>query len=88
MTFLSNFDCWDRKTSTYEDEPLELGGFSLFSVYTYGLNEELMEKVALKDRLLFKMGGTQDGYIVCHSTISHLFSKKDGGAKLTAIADY
>ena len=89
MTFTEQFDCWDRQHSTYEAEPLEMGGFSLHSVYTYSLNEALLDKTPLEQRLLFKMGGTQDGYIVCHQKLLGLF-RGDGknGAKLTPIHEY
>jgi len=89
MTFTEQFDCWDRQHSTYELEPLEMGGFKLHSVYTYSLNEELLDKTPLEQRLLFKMGGTQDGYIVCHQKLLGLFpSGSKSGAKFTTIADY
>ncbi|MET3130291.1 hypothetical protein AAKU55_000544 [Oxalobacteraceae bacterium GrIS 1.11] len=89
MTFTEQFDCWDRINSTYEDEPLEMGGFKLYSIYTYSLDQELLDKIPLEQRLLFKMGGTQDGDIVCHESISHLFYTGDTcGSKLTLISDY
>lgn len=89
MTFTEQFDCWDRQLSTYEPEPLEMGGYKLHSVYTYSLNEDLLDKTPLEQRLLFKMGGTQDGYIVCHQKLLSLF-QGDGknGAKLTPIHEY
>lgn len=86
MTFTEMLDCWDRKNSTYEDEPLEMGGFTLYSVYTYSLNEELLDKIPLASRLLFKMGSTQDGMIVCHKSIMRLFINE--GTQLTPIAEY
>lgn len=56
MAFTDQFDCWDRQHSTYEPEPLEMGGYKLFSVYIYSLDEELLDKTPLEQRLLFKMG--------------------------------
>lgn len=89
MTFTEQFDCWDRNNSNFEEEPLELGSMELFSVYTYSLNKELLDEIPLEKRLLFKMGGTQDGYITCHQSLLKLFSGGEkSGAKLTRVADY
>lgn len=89
MCFTQQFDCWDRDNSTFEDEPVEMGGMKLFSVYTYSLNKKLLDETPLPERLLFKMGGTQDGYVVCHQSIVRIF-RRDGtsGATLTPVADY
>jgi hypothetical protein len=86
MTFTEMFDCWDRKNSTFEEEPLEMGGFKLYSVYTYSLNEELLDKTPLEQRLLFKMGNTQDGMIVCHKSIMRMFINE--GTQLTKVSEY
>ena len=86
MTFTEQFDCWDRVNSTYEEEPLEMGGMKMHSVYTYSLNKELLDKIPLEKRLLFEMGGTQDGYTVCHRSLLRLFIVQNG-VKLTAISE-
>jgi hypothetical protein len=86
MTFTEMFDCWDRNNSTFKDRPLELGGFKLYSVYTYSLNEELLDKTPLEQRLLFKMGSTQDGMIVCHKSIMRMFINE--GTQLTKVSEY
>lgn len=44
LIFPTQFDCWDREESDYEEEPLELGGYLLHSVYTYRLNSDLLDK--------------------------------------------
>ncbi len=89
MTFTERFDCWDRTSSVYEEEPLEMGGFKLHSVYTYSLDQEFLAGIPLARRLLFKMGGTQDAYVVCHESISSLFYTSDTcGSKLTLLSDY
>lgn len=86
MTFTQQLDCWDRTNSTYDDEPIKLGGFINYSVYTYSLNEELLDKIPLEQRLLFEMGGTLEGKVVCHKSIKHLFINE--GTQLTPIAEY
>lgn len=89
LAFPERFDCWDREKSDYEEEPLELGGFKLHSVYSYILDAEVLATVPLDRRLLFKMGGTQDAYIVCHKDIARLFrGNGDNGARLVPIAEH
>lgn len=89
LTFPQRFDCWDREKSDYEEQPLELGGFKLHSVYTYALDSAVLDRIPLNERLLFKMGGTQDAFIVCHQDIASIFrGNGESGAKLVSIPDY
>jgi hypothetical protein len=85
LTFTTRFDCWDRESSTYEPEPHDTEP-PLYSMYTYSLNEELLQKIPLADRRLFKMGGTTDGFIVAHKSIVNLFRVK--GVDIVPISDY
>jgi len=92
LTFTERFDCWDRNTSNYDKEgpPIRLGGFEYHQVYNYKFNEELMRKTPLEQRLLFKMGGTLDAYIVAHASILiKLFGAPgSNGAEYIRVADY
>ncbi len=89
LTFTERFDCWDRNNSTYEDDPVEMGGFTLYGIYTYSLDKELLDRIPLENRLLFKIGGALSAFIVCHESISNLFYTGDNcGTKLTLISDY
>jgi hypothetical protein len=91
LTFLARFECWDREKSDYEQEiePIRLGGFELYQVYEYSLDEKLLDNTPLNQRLLFQMGGTILADVVCHESVRHLF---DGGGKsgaeLTLVTDY
>ena len=87
MTFTEHFDCWDRVNSDYDDEPLTMGGIKRYSIFTYSLNKELLDKIPLEKRLLFKIGGTLDGFIVCHRSLSRLFIDPNG-VRLMAISEY
>ncbi|NVM79947.1 hypothetical protein FHW83_005789 [Duganella sp. SG902] len=89
LTFPERFDCWDREKSDFEDEPVELGGFRLYGVYTYALDAAVLDNIPLNQRLLFKMGGVLGAYIVCHQDIAAIF-RGDGesGARLVSIPDY
>jgi hypothetical protein len=89
MTFTEPFDCWDKKNSTYYPDPMTLGGEESYGVYTYSLNEDLLNKTSEENRLLFEMGGTTDGMVVCHQKLSPLFSGKgDTGADVIRVADF
>jgi hypothetical protein len=89
LAFPERLDCWDRRLSNFEDDPIELGGFKLYSIYNYALDAAVLEKIPLSQRLLFKMGGTLDPYIVCHRDIAAIFrGNGESGARLVAIPDY
>jgi hypothetical protein len=89
LAFPERLDCWDRSVSDFEDEPLELGGFKLYSIYTYSLDAAVLDRIPLRQRRLFKMGGVLAAYIVCHEDIAAIFrGNGDSGAKLVAIPDY
>jgi len=88
LCFTQQLDCWDRDASEYEDEPLEMGGFELYSVYSYSLDEQVLDRIPLQNRQIFKMGSTQDGYIFCHKSLAHLFRGTDCGVELVAVPAY
>lgn len=85
LTFLAVFDCWDRKASTYDPEPLTLRG-ERYEVYTYSLDEDVLGRTPLAERQLFKMGGTTNGMIVVHQSLKTHF--QGSGADLVPIVDY
>ena len=85
LTFTAEFDCWDRKTSAFDPVPFNKKP-PLYSVYTYSLNEKLLLSTLLSERRLFKMGGTQDGFIVAHKSVVPLFRIK--GVDVVPISDY
>lgn len=86
LTFLERFDCWDRKASDYEREPITIGNVALYSVYEYSLNQELLAKTPLKDRLLFKMGGTSPAPVLAHVSVAKYFNKS--GAIVLPVTEY
>lgn len=89
LAFPERLDCWHRELSSFEEEPIRLGGFTLHSVYIYALDAVVLDKIPLSQRLLFKMGSTQDGFIVCHQDIAAIFrGNGQSGAKLVSIPDY
>ncbi|MCL2141445.1 MAG: hypothetical protein FWH46_00980 [Methanimicrococcus sp.] len=85
LTFTEEFDCWDREASAYDPEPIDTEP-PLYSIYTYALNESLLQKTPLSKRRLFKMGWSLDPYIVAHKSIVSLFCVK--GVDIVPISDY
>jgi hypothetical protein len=88
LTFCQRFDCWDRKASTYIDEPLEGGGMKVYPVEKFHLDAAILDKVPLEKRLLFKMGGSIDGLVTVHETLLPIFRKGRSGAEFFRVADF
>ncbi|MET3130292.1 hypothetical protein AAKU55_000545 [Oxalobacteraceae bacterium GrIS 1.11] len=89
MTFTDNFDCWDRNNSTYKAKTADRADETDYSIYTYSLNQELLDNTPLEQRLLFKMGADSNPSIVCHNSLSNLFyTDEKSGTHLTIISEY
>ncbi|NRR30296.1 hypothetical protein HSX11_08850 [Oxalobacteraceae bacterium] len=89
LTFTERFDCWDREKSDYEIDPVELGNYRYHSVYSYSLDVDLIEQTPMDERLLFKLGGTQDAFVVCHKSLATLFSGNGkNGVQLVAVDEF
>jgi len=92
LTFTDRFDCWDRSTSDYDQEgpPIELGGQEYHQVYEYKLDADLLQRTPLEQRLLFKLGGSLDAYIVAHASVLTKFFGAPGvnGAEYIRVSDY
>ncbi|MDR1850187.1 MAG: hypothetical protein LBQ75_09110 [Zoogloeaceae bacterium] len=83
LTFTKRFDCWDRKRSIYDPDTsgLDMGD----NVYALVLNEELLQKTPLRERLLFKIGGATLSPVLAHQSIVSLFSVE--GVDVISVAD-
>lgn len=90
LTFTNRLDCWDRDLSDYETEepPIRLGGFELFQVYTYSLDDSIIERTPLSERQFFKMGATIDGFVTCHVSIISAFKSSSGSIIFQKITEY
>lgn len=89
LTFSRKFDCWDRKTSSYHPRPISFGGEDTYEVVDYHLSDEVMDATPIEQRLLFKMGGTNAGSIVCHESIVQFFGAgQASGADIVRIDKY
>jgi hypothetical protein len=90
VAFTERFDCWDRKKSVYNDKlGIECGDSMLYEVHSFSLDEEILAKTPLKDRLLFQMGGITSAPLVCHKSLYPLLHGAEGkGAQLALITDF
>ncbi|MFT5085268.1 MAG: hypothetical protein ACI9Y1_003326 [Lentisphaeria bacterium] len=86
LTFVDEFDCWDRKTSKYLGDDFDPDEDDDFEVLKFRLNQDLLDSTPLEGRLLFKMGRTSTGMITCHESIKHLFDCS--GVELERVSDY
>ena len=93
LNFTQRFDCWDRDLSEYDDEiaPIKIGTDEFREVFTFSLNDQLLEKTPLSERRLFKMGGTLAATVTCHKSLYSLFNGNGNGksgANLICVSDY
>ena len=91
LTFTERFDCWDRESSDYNREGgVTSGGVKYWNVFSYRFDEALMKRTPLEQRLLFKLGGSLDAYIVAHASVLTKFFGTPGvnGAEYVRVADY
>lgn len=89
LTFSTLFDCWDRTLSDASNNFVESGGERRYDVYEYVLAEELLDRTALEQRLLFQMGGTINAFVFCHECIAKLFCREaSSGARLVLASEY
>jgi hypothetical protein len=86
LTFTAEFDCWDRKHSTYDPEPMPHTNPPWYEVETYSLNDKLLRETPLAARRLFKMGNTTDGNVVAHESVADIFRVE--GVDVLPIEDY
>ena len=87
LTFLEEFDCWDRQNSEFDNEDEDLlDEDDGYYVYRYSLNDELLENTPLAARRLFLMGKTMRPVVTVHRSIAHLF--KRSGADLVPLTEW
>jgi hypothetical protein len=89
VAFESRFDCWDRVRTDYDRDPMEIAGEEFYSINKYALDEEVLDRTPLENRLLFQMGGTDVDLAFCHKSLAPLFRQNgNSGAAVIALRDY
>lgn len=88
LGFTQALDCWDREKSEvfggYDPDDEEDG---LFMIRRYVLNNEVLAKIPLQERLLFEIGNTSPGHIAAHYSVAKYFANNTGVIVLP-IAEY
>ncbi|MDR2209193.1 MAG: hypothetical protein LBE22_09520 [Azoarcus sp.] len=84
LTFTKEFDCWDREKSKYNPKPSANNPIR-HNVYVFVLNEDLIQKKPLHERLLFKMGGATLSPVLAHKSIVGLFRMP--GVEITSVVE-
>lgn len=83
VAFHDFISCVDRAKSRFmptDDDDDDL------TMVKYSLDEKVLEAIPFQQRLLFRIGGTDTGMVVCHRSLFKYF--QDGGVKITMIEDY
>ena len=89
VKFENRFDCWDRELSDTSENFVETNGQRRYDVYEFVLDEDLLDRTPLQQRLLFKMGGTIDASMFCHESIVKVFQRdRPNGVKIVAATDF
>lgn len=89
VTFSKLFHCWDRSLSDTSKNFVESDGQRRYDVYEYVLDEALLDRTPLEERLLFQMGGTISEFVFCHESIVKLFRQgRPNGAHLVLASEY
>lgn len=89
VTFTSKLDCWDRQTSQFLSDPVELGGERLYEVLKFELNDKVLKDIPLQDRLLFKMGECMPAHVIAHESVLKVFRGGNlSGVKFVNLSEY
>jgi hypothetical protein len=76
LTFTTYLDCWDREASRYDRNRKLIGTEPpLYNIKKFSLDAKVLSDLPLRERLLFKMGGSIEGFIVCHNSLLPIFSQ-------------
>ena len=87
VRFRGKVDCWSRIDSDYNKKPRSSSG--LHYVYSYSLNDETLQEIDLKSRLIFKMAGTSLSLCFVHKALAEELLKLGiPGDYLTPVLDY
>lgn len=87
VRFKEKVDCWSRLDSDYNKKPRASSG--LHYVYSYSLDDEILQRINLKSRFMFKMGGTSLSLCFVHKTLAEELLKLGTPVDyLTPVLDY
>ncbi|WJE08515.1 hypothetical protein [Pseudoalteromonas sp. JC3] len=93
MNFWEELDCLDREKSKFSKramEKLKLDPLADgLSTYKYSLDSDVLDKIPEEERLIFKMGPDDMGYVFVHQKIADIFfEEKATGVNLVKVSDF
>ncbi|WP_199611054.1 imm11 family protein [Flocculibacter collagenilyticus] len=74
LNIWEDLDCWDRKKSIYDpiDDDWDEDDTMIDQYY---LDEQVLNEIPEKQRLIFRMGGESSGYIFMHQKLVDIFQE-------------
>lgn len=84
VSFLEKFDHWDRIKSDV-GEKVRVAGEYLHEVYRVGLDEPVLRKMPMKDRMIFQIKALSS-FVIAHQSVASIF--KLSGALVVSLGDY
>ena len=93
MNFWGELDCIDREKSVFskssQEELLSDPLADDLAVKQYSLSAKVLDEIPEEDRLIFKIGGDDMGYVFIHQKIADIFKKENAtGVKLYKVSEY
>lgn len=87
VSVVKKIDCWDRSLSEYdEDSAEETKDGIIYTIDRYSLDDEILENIALNDRLVFRLGGVKYGGTLIHKSLIKFFTNY--GVKFIPVNEY
>ncbi|QUI72316.1 hypothetical protein [Pseudoalteromonas sp. M8] len=93
MNFWEELDCLDRNRSKFSKLTLEKLKLDPdaddLTTYKYSLDSDVLDKIPEEERLIFKMGPDDMGYVFVHQKIADIFfEEKATGVNLVKVSDF
>ncbi len=84
LNIFDELDCWDRENSIYEQDDIDDDPH----VIKYSLNNDVLNSIPEKERMIFKMGGDDLAPLIVHKDIKKILEKKVDYLKFFMIENY
>jgi hypothetical protein len=87
MVVSDSIDCWSRSKSKYSNTEIKSTGARY--IYSFYLDADILDKIPLQERLIFKIDKSALGLIFIHKTIADKLSLLcEGSCDLILVAEY
>lgn len=93
LNITEELDCWDRVDSDYEepdiDEDDEDADLEFPTIARYSLDARILDRIPEEQRLIFRMGGTDDPLVFIHNKVRQFLEQRSAtGIRLFRVTDY